>query len=113
MPIKHKNLIRARIKFSLYTYFNLSSMLERLKSSLMGQQLDRGKMRELRKALGLKQSEAAARAGFGGGLQQWSDIERGHRPNVTLDTLAKIATALGCTSADLLTPVAKKSGKGK
>lgn len=88
-------------------------LMELLESPAMGQELDREKMRELRKGLGLNQTDAATRAGFNG-VQQWSDIERGHRPNVTLDTLAKIATALGCTSADLLTPVEKPTKrKGK
>jgi transcriptional regulator with XRE-family HTH domain len=88
-------------------------MLEMLESSLMGQELDREKMRERRKALGLNQSEASARAGFNGGASWWSDVESGRKSNVTLDTLARIATALGCTSADLLTPAEKKSRKGK
>ena len=86
-------------------------MMELLEFPAMGQELDRERMRALRKAFGLNQTDAAKRAGFNG-VQQWSDIERGHRPNVTLDTLAKIATALGCTSAELLTP-AEKSNKRK
>jgi transcriptional regulator with XRE-family HTH domain len=86
-------------------------MVETVESPLMGQELDREKMRTLRKALDLNQTDAAKRAGFG--VQQWSDIERGHKPNVTLDTLARIATALGVTSADLLTPADTKPRKSK
>ena len=86
-------------------------MLELLESPCMGQELDRVKMRDRRKSLELNQAGAAERAGFSGGAPQWSDIETGRKPNVTLETLAKIATALECSSQDLLTPVEKKSKK--
>ena len=82
-----------------------------LESPLMGQELDREKMRERRKELGLNQTEAAKLAGFKGGSAVWSSIERGDQPNVTLATLAQIAMALGYTSADLLTPAKKKTRK--
>ena len=86
-------------------------MLEMLESPCMGQELDREKMRERRRALGLNQTDAATRAGFPGGASQWSDVENGRRANVTLETLAKIATALECTSQELLTPADKRSRK--
>ena len=80
----------------------------------MGQELDREKMRERRKALGLNQTDAAKRAGFAVGASWWSDVESGRKANVTLDTLAKIAAALECDARDLITPAAaKKSRKGK
>ena len=88
-------------------------MLELLESPLMAQELDRVKMRDRRKSLGINQTEAAIRAGFPGGASQWSDVENGRRSNVTLETLAKIATALECTSQDLLTPADKKPRKLK
>ena len=87
-------------------------MLELLESPPMGQELDREKMRERRKALGLNQTEAAERGGFTG-VQQWSDIERGHKPNVTMETLARIAAALECDARDLITPADKKPRKLK
>lgn len=66
--------------------------------------LDRSKMRELRKALGLTQQQAAERAGMTGGKAQWSDVETGRSGGITLDTLARIAAALECEPADLLSP---------
>ena len=87
-------------------------MLELLESPCMGQELDREKMRERRRALGLNQTAASARGGFTG-VQQWSDIERGHKSNVTMETLARIAAALECDARDLITPVEKKNRKGK
>ena len=86
-------------------------MLELLESPCMGQELDREKMRERRKALGLNQTDASLAAGLLGGASAWSDIENGRRANVTLETLAKIATALECTSQELLTPADKRSRK--
>lgn len=86
-----------------------------LESPPMPQELDRDKMRERRKALGLNQTEAAERAGFAGGATWWSDVENGRKSNVTLDTLAKIAAALECDARDLITPAAaeKKRRRGK
>ena len=88
-------------------------MLELLESPLMTQELDRERMRARRKELELNQADAAGRAGFSGGAPQWSDIESGRKPNVTMDTLAKIAAALECDARDLITPAEKKSRKGK
>lgn len=63
--------------------------------------LDTKKLRELRQAAGLTQAAAAARAKLPGG-QVWSDIEKGRRANLTLDTLDRIAAALGVKAKDLL-----------
>jgi transcriptional regulator with XRE-family HTH domain len=79
----------------------------------MPQQLDREKMKARRLELELNQTEAAERAGFKGGVAVWSSIERGDQPNVTLDTLAKIAAALECDARDLITPREKPKRKGK
>ena len=75
----------------------------------MGQELNRERMRERRKALGLNQTDAAKRAGLKGGVAVWSSIERGDSSNVTLDTLAKIAGALECDARDLITPAEAKT----
>ena len=63
--------------------------------------LDTDKIRKLRRALKLTQAEAAERAGLTG-LQTWSDIENGRRANLTIETLERIAKALGVRAADLL-----------
>jgi transcriptional regulator with XRE-family HTH domain len=34
----------------------------------------------------------------------WSQIERGHKPNPTLDTLRRLASALGVSLAELVDP---------
>lgn len=66
------------------------------------QKLDRAKMKAMREALGLNQAKAAERAGMT--LTRWSDVESSKgRDNVTLETLGRIAKALECSSADLLT----------
>lgn len=75
-----------------------------LESPPMGQELDREKMRALRKEKGLSQGDAAEAAGMNGGASQWSDVENGRKANVTLDTLSRIAAALGCDSRDLILP---------
>jgi transcriptional regulator with XRE-family HTH domain len=64
--------------------------------------LDRGRIKELREALGLSQTEAAARAGLKAGKTQWSAIENGRTGGITLATLGKIAAALGCDPCDLI-----------
>jgi transcriptional regulator with XRE-family HTH domain len=73
------------------------------------QELDRARMRELREERGLTQTDAAEKAGMT--VSQWNDIEKGRKPNVTIETLAAIATALGCDARDLLTPAKGKRGK--
>jgi DNA-binding XRE family transcriptional regulator len=52
-----------------------------------------------RKALGLKQAEAAKLAGIAS--ETWEVIERGVIQNPTLDTAKGIAKALGCKLADV------------
>ena len=49
-----------------------------------------------RKELGLNQTEAAARIGWT--QAQWSDWERGHRPNPRLGTILKVMKALETTN---------------
>lgn len=63
--------------------------------------LDVEKMRKLREKLGLTQDDAAKRAGLKG-RQAWNNIESGRRPNLQLQTLERIAKALGVKAADLL-----------
>lgn len=65
--------------------------------------LDTDKMRELREKLGLSMEEAARRAGFAS-RQRWYEIEagRGSRTNVKIETLNRIAAALGVKAKDLL-----------
>jgi len=63
--------------------------------------LDTDKIRALREKLGITQDEAARRAGLGT-RQAWNNIEAGRKTNVTLDTLERIAAALGVKSKDLL-----------
>lgn len=73
------------------------------------QKLDRQKMKALRDAAELTQAQAAAAAGMT--LTRWNDIESGGRDNVTLDTLGRIADALGCNSQDLLTAPPEKPAR--
>jgi transcriptional regulator with XRE-family HTH domain len=47
-------------------------------------------------------TSSAKLAELSGGRQQWNDIESGRRKNLTIDTLNKIATALGVKAKDLL-----------
>ena len=63
--------------------------------------LDTAEMERRRKARKLTQSEAAKLAGLGT-PQKWSDIVRGRRGNITLETLESIAKALGCKPGELL-----------
>lgn len=63
--------------------------------------LDTAKVKSLREKMGITQQEAAEGAGMTS-KQQWNDIESGRRPNVSLDTLNKIAKALGVKAKDLL-----------
>ncbi len=63
--------------------------------------LDTDKIERLRHQRGLSQREAAERAGMSGG-RFWNDVMRGRRPNVTLQTLAGIARALGADPRTLL-----------
>lgn len=63
--------------------------------------LDRAKLRQLRETQGLTMDDAAKLAGLPN-RQRWNDIENGRKPNITLDTLDKIARALGVSAKDLL-----------
>jgi transcriptional regulator with XRE-family HTH domain len=62
--------------------------------------LDAKKLRKAREAAGLTQEDAARRARVGS-RQRWNDIEHGRR-NISLDTLDRIAAALGVSAKDLL-----------
>lgn len=70
--------------------------------------VDFAKIRQLREARGLTQAQAATAAGFDVrpelARQVWYTIEAGRRPNVTIDTLERVAHVLGVTASDLLTP---------
>ncbi len=63
--------------------------------------LDAQKIRKLREALDLTQATLAKRAGLPS-AQYLSDIERGIRSNLTIETLDCIAAALGVKAKDLL-----------
>lgn len=64
--------------------------------------LDSEKIRQLREALGWSQIELAKRAKLSNSTII-SDIESGERrQNITIETLDKIAGALGVTAKDLL-----------
>jgi transcriptional regulator with XRE-family HTH domain len=71
--------------------------------------LDTDKVKKLREAAGLTFEQAAEKAGFTSG-QQWYLIESDRRANVKLDTLGKIASALGVDAADLLRPAKRSRG---
>ena len=62
--------------------------------------LDTKKLEAARKEAGLTQEEAAKKAGLSS-RQAWNNIEGG-RVNLTLDTLDRIAKALGVKAKDLL-----------
>lgn len=56
-----------------------------------------------RTKLGLSLADAAIAAGWTKtGRGRWGDIETGRRANVTVQTLADMAIALGCEARDLL-----------
>lgn len=63
--------------------------------------LDTDKIRRLREALDLTQEVCAARAGLSS-RQKWNDIENGRRLNLSLETLDRIAAALGVKAKELL-----------
>lgn len=74
--------------------------------SLAMQLFDYARMKELRESAGLTQLQAAKRAKMS--VSRWSDIESGSRTNVTVETMGRIAKAIGCESHNLLT---KPKGK--
>ena len=63
--------------------------------------LDTTKIREKRERLGLTQDAAAKLAGLVR-AQAWNDIENGRRANLTIETLERVAKALGVKARDLL-----------
>lgn len=63
--------------------------------------IDMAKIRRLREGLGLTQDQAAEKAGLGS-RQRWNDIESGRKSGVTVETLERIAKALGVKAKDLL-----------
>lgn len=63
--------------------------------------LDTEMIRSLREKRGLTLEKAAQAAGLGG-RQAWHQIESGARTNLELDTLARVAGALGVHSRELL-----------
>jgi transcriptional regulator with XRE-family HTH domain len=70
------------------------------------------RIREIRKAAGLTQVEAAEAAGLTQPV--WARAES-NRADLRVNTVEKLATALGVTPADLLRPVGSrllKPGKG-
>ncbi len=64
--------------------------------------LDCEKIKQLRERLGLSQADAAVKAGFKAGRQYWYNIESGQRINIKIETLERIAAALGVKAKDLL-----------
>jgi transcriptional regulator with XRE-family HTH domain len=63
--------------------------------------LDTRKLRQLRGRLGITQEQAAKKAGLRS-RQHWNKIEAGRAGSITLDTLGRVAKALGVKATDLL-----------
>lgn len=63
--------------------------------------LNHERIKQLRTERGLTQEEAATLAGIGT-RARWNDVERGRRPNITMETLEGIAKALKVEPAELL-----------
>lgn len=63
--------------------------------------IDTKKIRRLRSKLKLTQQQAAEKAGFKS-RQWWNDVETGRAVNLSVETLGRIATALGVRTKDLL-----------
>jgi transcriptional regulator with XRE-family HTH domain len=63
--------------------------------------LNTDKIKATRTKLGLTQEQAAQKAGLQT-RQAWNKIEAGRAGSITLDTLAKVAKALGVKAKDLL-----------
>ena len=64
--------------------------------------LDFEKIRRLREQKGWSQEEAARASGLST-RQRWNDIESGRKASITINTLEKIAEALGVSARELLT----------
>jgi DNA-binding XRE family transcriptional regulator len=73
--------------------------------------LDCPKIKRLREELRLSQEQAGEAAGFKAGRSHWNDIESGRRANVTLETLGKLAKALGVDPAELLKTPKRRGAK--
>src|SRR5689334_10961749 len=85
----------------LFAFMRLSiRMCAILLESPVMLKFDSRAMRRLREERGLNQTEAAKSAGMN--ASRWNDIECGGRTNVTVETLGKIATVLGCKPSELL-----------
>jgi transcriptional regulator with XRE-family HTH domain len=67
---------------------------------MLGMGVDFAKIKRLREDNKLTQDEAARKAGFKS-RQAWNNVERG-RQSPTVDTLERIAKALGVKAKDLL-----------
>lgn len=63
--------------------------------------LDVAKIKSLRLARGWTMDEAARRSGLGT-KQRWYELESGKRPNIGIQTLERVAAALGVKVSDLL-----------
>lgn len=63
--------------------------------------LDTLKIKILREKKGLTMDQAAKLAGMKK-AQRWNEFENGDNPNVTLETLTRLAKALGCDVRDLI-----------
>jgi transcriptional regulator with XRE-family HTH domain len=63
--------------------------------------IDIEKIKRFREKLGWTQEQAAKAAGLAN-RQHWNQIETGLRDNLTVDTLEKVAMALGVKAKDLL-----------
>jgi transcriptional regulator with XRE-family HTH domain len=70
--------------------------------------LDANRLKRLRAGRGLTQEELAARAGLSVSLVM--ALEQGKRGNPRLDTLLKLAAALGVTLDELAGPARKRGG---
>jgi transcriptional regulator with XRE-family HTH domain len=64
--------------------------------------LDTVRMEARRRELGLSQQQAADRANLSGGRSHWNDIVNGRRANITMETLDRIADALGVNPSELV-----------
>jgi DNA-binding XRE family transcriptional regulator len=80
----------------------MSSITKRNRADRHRIGLDTEKLRSAREKAGLTQEQAAQKSGIGRTRQKWSDLENGERTNITLNTLDRIAAALGVKAKDLL-----------
>jgi transcriptional regulator with XRE-family HTH domain len=79
-----------------------------VKSSMaFNMSVDLGKIEQLRKRAGLTQAEIAAKLGWTRG--RWNNIVKGRSSNLSINTLDRIAGALGVDAADLLVHQIRKT----